>query len=585
MKWLLFLSFLSLSHFQIRPAILICIILAYCVGHFIWRDRKRVVASAEKAKVDKEKQEYLSYLNREIRSSMTLISSPLKELTGKSYDEHTDKVLKSMRQNADKVIFLLNKALNVEKISEDHSGMKFWEVDLVRYVRSMLSVFYRQASTGNIDMSFHSDNDTLLVWINRYSFDELFLNLTDYIISSTPANGKIEIEVLSDDKFAEILIKDTGTIIDEDRLPHLFELFQRSDSGDITGANMEFYSFYEIIRQHKGSINVSNRPGNEGRCFSIKIPLGRSHIPENSIVNKSSIIDEVLSSGLYSDGTVDSADSGNGAASTRKYSVIAIDGNQDIRRYIRTLLSPRFNVATFADATEGYNAVITESPDLVIAEFMVSDIDGMSIVKKLKGNSNTAHIPVILETASPGDGARLKGLLTGADAVFTKPFNEEEFILVCTNLIMSRSRLASHIKDEQITKELLKPVEMDSNDDVLMKKVLEIINKRISDPELNVETLADAIGMSRGHLHRKIKEITGTSPGDYIRAIRLNQAAQLLQGGKKNISQVAYSVGYSNPSVFSTAFKAFFGIPAKEYQKRNSGSDEPAGQSQPESVD
>jgi len=110
-----------------------------------------------------------------------------------------------------------------------------------------------------------------------------------------------------------------------------------------------------------------------------------------------------------------------------------------------------------------------------------------------------------------------------------------------------------------------------------MKKVLEIINKRISDPELNVETLADAIGMSRGHLHRKIKEITGTSPGDYIRAIRLNQAAQLLQGGKKNISQVAYSVGYSNPSVFSTAFKAFFGIPAKEYQKRNSGSDEPAG--------
>ena len=211
---------------------------------------------------------------------------------------------------------------------------------------------------------------------------------------------------------------------------------------------------------------------------------------------------------------------------------------------------------------------------------MMSEVDGITLVRRIKGNPNTAHIPVLLLTALPGEEVRVQGLHTGADAIISKPFNEEELILSCNNLIKSRSRLASHIKDMQITKDMLQPVELQSNNDALMQKVLEVINERISNPGLNVEMLAEAIGISRGHLHRKIKEITGSSPGEYIRTIRLNQAAQLLKGEKKNISQIAYSVGYSNPSVFSTAFKSFFGISAKDYQKRYGNTElaEPAQQ-------
>lgn len=502
---------------------------------------------------------------------MTLITTPLQKLTRNSYDEDTDNELKAIQKNADKIVVLLNKTLNVDKIGNDGSDMRFREINLVKYLYNLQTLFSYQSLSSQVELAFHCDKDRIGVWLDRNRFDEVLMNLINHEINSTPAGGKVEIELTSDDKSAIIVIKNTGSRIEEDKIPHLFELFQRSESGTVSGTNIELYLCNDIVSKHKGTITASNRNDCEGSCYTITLPLGNSHLPKSRLTDRESLNEETWKNIDSTSG----ADTDKASVPGRKYSIIAIDTNPDFCLYLKAMLARGFNITTYTDPTEGLNAAITHIPDLVIAEVMMTGLDGIELTKRLKSNSNTAHIPIMLLTAMPGEDVRVRGFLSGADAIISMPFNEDEIILNCNNLIKSRSRLASHIKDMQIAKDVIQPIELQSNDDALMQKVLSVINERISDPELNVEMLAEAIGISRGHLHRKIKEITNSSPGEYIRAIRLNQAAQLLRGEKKNISQISYSVGYSNPSVFSTAFKQFFGISAKDYQKKYSGPAEP----------
>lgn len=565
------LLFLTSGHF-IAPLVPACLITATVTALAVWficRKYEEKKAAARYG-TTKKKLEFLTYLTNELRTPVTLITTPLQKLAGNSYDERTEKELETMQQNAEKVLSILDKTMSVDKLDEDDKSMRFREIDLVKYVHNLLPIFKYEAKLGNVELGFHSDKDSIVAWLDRNRFDGVLITLIDTILKATPAGNKLDIAVAADGKSATIEFNCNGKIIASDCIPQLFELLQRSDSGAVTGTNIDLYLCKDIVNKHKGDITVKNYP--VGHTCTIRLPLGNKHIPKDRLSDKNDKLDETWRLVKSSDSSYYSDDS-EVPASGRKYSVIAIDEYPAICQYLQKMLSPLFNIATFTNPEEGLNSAISDTPDLVIAEVMMSNIDGISLVKRLKSNANTAHVPVLLLTALPGEEVRVQGLLTGADAIISKPFNEEELILTCNNLIMNRSRMASHIKEMQISKDTLLPIELQSNNDALMQRILEVINEHISDSSLNVETLAEAIGISRGHLHRKIKEITGSSPGEYIRAIRLNQAAQLLKGAKKNISQIAYSVGYGNPSVFSTAFKSFFGISAKEYQKRFAGSE------------
>lgn len=563
MQQLLILHFLTSEQF---PFLLIsaCALTAVVTGLSVWFICNRSARKkASQNQTIRKRLDFMTYMTNEIRTPVTLIATPLQKLARNSYDEDTDNELKTMLKNAEKVVTLLDRIHNADRMDKPDSELMFREINLVKYISNMMPVFTHQTRLGQIVLSFHCEKEKISAWLDRELFDEVLMNLMSHSIKSTPAGGSVDVELSCDDKTAVIAIKDSGKGIDKDKIQDLFELFQRSSNGTVSGTNVELYLCKEIVRQHYGTLTGANRSDGNGTVFTIKLPLGNSHIPKSSLTNRENLTDEAWK-------TIDDND-GSASVSGRKSSIIVIDESRDICAYLSNLLSRSFSVTTYTSPTEGLNAALTDVPDLVIAEVMMSDIGGISLVQRLKSNANTAHVPVLLLTALPGEEVRVQGLKTGADAIISKPFNEEELILSCNNLIKSRSRLASHVKGMQIFKETLQPIELQSNNDVLMQRVLEVINEHISDSNLNVETLAEAIGISRGHLHRKIKEITGSSPGEYIRAIRLNQAAQLLKGDKKNIAQIAYSVGYSNPSVFSTAFKQFFGMSAKEYQKRFAG--------------
>ena len=574
MKPLHSLQFLT-SAFSPLSICIACLLSAAVAGLAVWfACRNTEKKSASQRDNDKKKLEFLTYLIHELRTPVTMIMTPLQKLMSKSYDEDTGKELQSIHKNAVNIVSLLDKSMNVDRIVDNGSDLTFREINLVKYLYNLQNLFTYQTKLANIELSFHCDKDRIPVWIDRSAFDEILMTLVSNSIKYTPEGGKVDIETASDDKYATIVIKNNGRQIPDYIIGNLFELFARSESGTVVGTNMDFYLCKEVVSLHKGTIKVANHTDSEGVSCTIKLLLGNSHLPKNRLSSRKELLEETWRN-INLENSVGQAGESKDSPSRNKYSVIGIDQSADICLYLHALLDPVFNVTTFTSPAEGLKSILADPPDLVIAEVMMTGIDGISLVKQLKGNSNTAHVPVLLLTALPGEEVRVQGLLTGADAIISKPFNEEELILNCNNLIKSRSRLASHIKDMQIAKDVIQPIELQSNDDMLMQKVLSTINERISDPDLNVEMLADAIGISRGHLHRKIKEITGSSPGEYIRSIRLNQAAQLLRGEKKNISQIAYSVGYSNPSVFSTAFKQFFGMSAKDYQKRYSGSEEP----------
>ena len=563
MRQLHILLFITSGSFTF-PFIVACVLSATAAGLAVWficnNTKKKEAAKSETAK---KKLEFLTYLTNELRTPVTLITTPLQKLAGNSFDKKIDKELETMQQNAEKVLSILDKTMSIDKIDEDDKTMRFREIDLVKYVHNLLLIFKYEAKLGNVELGFHSDKDSIVAWLDRNRFDGVLITLIDTILKATQAGNKLDIAVADDGKSATIAFNCNGIIIADKRIPQLFELLQRSDSGAVTGTNIDLYLCKDIVNKHKGDIIVKNSPG--GLTCTIRLPLGNKHIPKERLSDKNDKLDETWR--LVKSSDISCADS-EVPASGRKYSVIAIDEYPAICQYLQKMLSPLFNITTYTNPEEGLNSAIADTPDLIIAEVMMSNIDGISLVKRLKSNANTSHVPVLLLTALPGIEVRVQSLLIGADAIISKPFNEEELILTCNNLIINRSRIASHIKGMQITKDTLHPIELQNNNDALMQRVLEVINEHVSDSSLNVETLADAIGISRGHLHRKIKEITGSSPGEYIRAIRLNQAAQLLKGDKKNIAQIAYSVGYNNPSVFSTAFKSFVGISAKEYQKR-----------------
>ncbi len=243
-----------------------------------------------------------------------------------------------------------------------------------------------------------------------------------------------------------------------------------------------------------------------------------------------------------------------------------IDDETDIRNYIYSELSDIYHVSVAENGKEGLSLVLKENPDLVISDIIMDGMDGISLCKKLKSNVNTAHIPVILVTAKSRDEDRAKGLDIGADAYITKPFNPDILKKTVANVLENRERLKGKFASSSEGK--IDKMVMKSSDEILIERVMKIINENISNPDLNVEMLSHGVGMSRVHMHRKLKELTNQSARDFIRTIRLKQAGNLLSDNKLTISEVAYAVGFSTLSHFSSCFRDFYGMTPKEYSER-----------------
>lgn len=287
------------------------------------------------------------------------------------------------------------------------------------------------------------------------------------------------------------------------------------------------------------------------------IPLGKDHLKPNEIVTEENIK------------TADSIEKKTSA--NRNFNILVVDDDAEIAQYIRNELGEWYRFGYAPNGKEGLKMLLTGKYDLVVSDVMMPEMDGITMLKKIKGNTNISDIPVILLTSKGEVENRLEGLRRGADAFLAKPFSMEELHILIDNLVDNVRRLRGKYTHAQGQAEKIENIEVKGNNDALMDRIMKCINANLDNPDFNVERLTEEVCISRAQLHRKMKEIAGVSTGEFIRNLRLQQAARLIEEGKVNITQVAYAVGFNNQTHFSTVFKKHFGMTPTEYAetKRN----------------
>ena len=520
------------------------------------------------------KLKFFMNISHEIRTPMTLIVTPLLSLIKQDLDPHRRSTYEIIRRNAERILGLINQMMDLRKIDKGQMQMHMCETELISFVGDIHTLFTQQAKSKNVTFTYEHDAQELPVWIDRDNFDKVIVNLLSNAFKFTPAGGEIKISITHDKEHVRLAIKDTGEGIPEDKLDRIFERFYQSPShvnDRKTGTGIGLDLTRSLVELHHGTIEAHNNVNEKGCEFVVTIPLGSAHLkPEEIIEEELSQPDEAVTSLIEEVPVEENVEApAEPLKASRRQHIIIVEDDAEIRSFLESELSHDYDVTVCENGKAGLSEVFKMIPDLVISDVMMPEMDGNTMCSKIKSSPTTSHIPVILLTAKSRDEDRLEGLETGADAYLLKPFNMDILRRTIINLIHTHQMLRLKYGRNDLLEEQVEQVKMKSPDEQLLDRVMKVINKNISNSDLSVDSIADEVGISRVHLHRKMKELTGQTPHDFIRNIRLKQAAHLLSSQNMNITEVMYACGFNNAASFSTIFKKFYGMSPREYMNEN----------------
>lgn len=513
-----------------------------------------------KEDLEETKMQFLINATHDIRSPLTLIMGPLNKLKTRITDAESKQDIDTIDRNAQRLLLLVNQILDERKIDKDQMHLHCQKTDLKEFLRGIMSLYNFNVQERSITLSLKEDESlkeegNLQVWIDRINFDKVISNLLSNAMKYTSDGGEITLIIGKNKESAIIKVEDTGIGLKEEKTDRLFERFYQGNNNSdihIEGTGIGLNLCRALVKMHGGTIRAYNRTdGIKGSCFEVNIPLGKEHLKPEEI--------------LQEDGTKTAESTGKRTQANRNFNILIVDDDAEIAHYIKTELSDWYRFEHASNGKEGLKMLLTGKYDLVISDVMMPEMDGVTMLKKIKGNSNVSDIPVILLTSKSEVENRLEGLRKGADAFLAKPFNMEELHILIDNLVDNVRRIRGKYSGAQGQKAKIEQIQVKGNNDALMERVMNYMNEHLADPDLNVEKLTADVGISRAQLHRKLKEIAGVSAGEFIRNLRLEQAARLIEEGQINITQVAYSVGFNNQTHFSTVFKKHYGMSPSEY--------------------
>ena len=508
-------------------------------------------------------------ISHEIRTPMTLILTPLLSLMKEDNDPHRHSIYETIKRNAERILSLINQMMDLRKIDKGMMQMRMQETDLVAFVKDIHTLFNQQAHAKYITLSYDHDSDTLPVWIDRKHFDKVVVNILSNAFKFTPSGGEIGIRLTHDDHNATIAIRDNGEKIPEDKIDKIFERFYQTPSHTNdrnTGTGIGLDLTRSLVELHYGAISVHNL--DKGCEFVVSIPLGNAHLKPEEIITEEELEATDLADIAEPEVTMPMETPKEKLPNERKTLVIAED-DDEIREYLKAELSRDYDIHDCINGRDALAEVYRCNPDIVVSDIMMPEMDGNMLCTKIKSNPTTNHIPIILLTAKNRDEDKLEGLEMGADAYIVKPFNMDILRRTIINLVNERRLLRQKYGKTEQLEEQINEVKMKSPDEKLLERVMKTINKHINNSDLCVDMIAEEVGISRVHLHRKMKELTGQTPHDFIRNIRLKQAATLLATKNMNITEVVYACGFSNAASFSTMFKNVYGMSPREYMNNH----------------
>ena len=528
------------------------------------------------------KLKFFMNISHEIRTPLTLILTPLFTLIKEDKDAHRQGIYDMMRKNSERILHLINQMMDLRKIDKGQMVMRMSETDMVAFIGDEYKLFCQQAVAKSIQFTFEHEDEALPVWIDSDNFDKVLMNVLSNAFKFTPAGGRIRITLSHSPHHVRIAIKDSGKGIQEDKLETIFQRFYQSttssnDRNVGTGIGLDLTR--SLVELHYGTITAANNntldeaDWKEGSQFLITLPLGNEHLKPEEMTDapEPQAAEEIkaLEENIEEENEENAANGTEEEFMSKVKSTIAVvEDDEAIRDFLKTQLQETYNILTFCNGKEALPEIIKQKPDLVISDIMMPEMDGNTLCTKIKNNVNTNHIPVILLTAMSREEDQLTGLQSGADAYVVKPFNMDILRRTIINLLNVRRTLKNKFMGNERQSDRQIAIEKTlSPKDQLMEQVMKVINDNMDNEDLSVDMIAREVGLSRVHLHRRMKELTNQTPHAFIRNTRLQYAEKLLSHSNKTITDIMYACGFSNPASFSTMFKNFYGSSPRDYMQ------------------
>ena len=517
-------------------------VLALLAVALLWKRRKQ-------RQLDDDKMKFLINATHDIRSPLTIILGATKKLR-EQYGKNEP--VEAVHRNAKRLEQLVTQILDSRKIDKKQMTLHCQETDLREYIDAICRLYEFNTAERGINFVRNLGDKPVMAWIDRVNFDKVISNLLSNAFKYTSDKGDVIISLIDNSDSISIKVADSGKGINNAEKSKIFDRFyQSADSKQGTGIGLHICN--DITLLHGGRITADNRTdGVQGAVFTVTLPKGNAHLKPEQIINS------------------ENTEPATKTPSSNRLSIIIADDDKEIADFIISELSRRYNFDYAPDGKQALKKILANNYDLIISDVVMPEMDGIQLLKHVKENPMVSQIPVIMLTSKISIENRLLGLKSGADAYIPKPFDMEELEIQIDNIVANIRRLKGKFSGAVSQEERIEKVEVQGNNDALMERVMKVVNANLSNPDFNIDILAQEAGISRANLYRKIKEITGISSGKFLRNIRMEQAARLLKAGQNDISQIAELVGYADSSHFSTAFKTHFGISPSEYQKANS---------------
>jgi signal transduction histidine kinase/ligand-binding sensor domain-containing protein/DNA-binding response OmpR family regulator len=531
------------------------------------REQERKEAE-QQHEFDQLKIKFLTNLSHEFRTPISLITGPVERMMKQELDKGHKEQLNLIQRNAQRLLNLVNQLLDFRKLEQNELQLNLSDGDIISFIKDVSDSFKDLSEQRHIIFSFSSSVENLYTSFDRDKVERILFNLLSNAFKFTNEGGKINliVEERTDSKL-EITVSDTGIGMSEAVRQKIFDRFYQGNvhaSILNQGSGIGLSIAKEFVRMHGGTVEVQTEQG-KGSRFVISLPykpILKSREHYTTIKELPGISNEQVPE--------------REVPGPEKHTVLIIEDNDDFRIYLRENLKSFYKIVEASNGKDGWQKALSTHPKIIVSDISMPVMDGIVLSRKLKSDKRTNHIPIILLTAMNGDANQLQGLRTGASDYLTKPFNFEILDVKIKNLIdLNKSLKETYTRQLNIR---TTEVEVESEDEKLLYKITRYIESKIDNPDLSVQDLSNYVFMNRRTLYNKIITLTGETPVEFIRSVKLTKAAALLESGNMRISEVGYAVGFGTPNYFTRAFKAKFNISPSEYlilkkQKKESTSD------------
>ena len=508
--------------------------------------------------LDQAKSQFFANISHEFRTPLTLIQGPIANLE-RNPDKGLDlEEVTMIRRNTTKVLGLVNQLLDLSKIDQGILKLNLTEGDIFKCLSTAAASFNSHAAQRNMDYRVEVPNEKLWTTFDGDKLEKIVYNLLSNAFKFSDDGEKVCFKTSFLEGKLNIHVSDSGLGIPEDKLPFIFDRFYQVDGSSTKhrqGSGIGLSLTKDLVELMNGSIAVSSEEGS-GTQFEVEIPLEKIMVPQSKI----DIALAHPSVKIEKKTPFEFPETDN----RELLRILIIEDNEDMRRYIKKQLEPRYKILEASDGENGLKIAATKTPELIITDLMMPKMDGMEVCKALKSDIQTSHIPIIMLTARAGETNKLEGLETGADVYLTKPFSAQELLVRVKNLIDQRQRLREYYQESERT---LAPekISTSSMDKKFLEQVLAVLEDNYSNPEFGAPQMQSELAMSKTQLNRKLKALTQESPRDLLRNFRLKRAAQLLVQKSDTVTQIAYQVGFTNLSYFAKCFRERYGVSPSEY--------------------